>query len=116
MYAEAVLRGGGGDAATALAYVNTVRTRAYDGDTAGNISDAELTLDWMLDERAREFFWEAQRRTDLVRFGQFTNGSYVWPWKGGVPEGRTVAQHFDVYPIPSADLGANPNLIQNTGY
>lgn len=116
MYAECVLRGGaGGDIATAVQYVNDVRFRAY-GDLAGAITDSDLTLDFLLDERARELFWEAHRRQDLVRFGQFSNGSYVWPWKGGVPEGAAVSQHFDVYPIPSTDLGVNPNLIQNEGY
>ena len=117
MYAECVLRGASsGDINTALGYVNEVLTRAYGGDSAGNIAEADLTLDFLLDERARELFWEAHRRQDLIRFGQFTNGSYLWPWKGGVPEGRTVSDHFDVFPIPSADIGANPNLTQNTGY
>lgn len=117
MYAEAVLRGGsGGDIGTALAYVNEIITRAYGGDAAGNIEDTALTLDFILDERARELFWEAHRRQDLIRFGQFTDGTYLWPWKGGVFEGKTVDNHFNIYPIPSADIGANPNLTQNDGY
>ncbi|RMG78972.1 MAG: RagB/SusD family nutrient uptake outer membrane protein, partial [Bacteroidetes bacterium] len=116
MYAEAVLRGGaGGDLATAVDYVNLVRQRAY-GDPSGNISEADLTLDFLLDERARELFWECHRRTDLVRFGQFTNGTYVWPWKGGDRDGIAVSAHRDVYPIPQSDIGANPNLKQNDGY
>ena len=117
MYAEAVLRGGsGGDIGTALNYVNEVRTRAFGGDTAGNITEGELTLDFILDERARELFWECHRRQDLVRFGQFSDGSYMWPWKGGVAEGVAVSSNFNVYPIPAADIGANPNLNQNDGY
>ncbi|MEN0002589.1 MAG: RagB/SusD family nutrient uptake outer membrane protein [Bacteroidota bacterium] len=116
MYAEAVVRNGsGGSIGTAVEYVNRVLTRAY-GDTAGNISASDLDLPFLLDERARELFWEAQRRTDLVRFGQFSDGDYRWPWKGGEPEGVSVSDHFDVYPIPAADLGANPNLQQNRGY
>ena len=116
MYAEAVLRGGsGGDQATALEYVNQVRTRAFK-DPSGNITAGELNLDFILDERARELYWECHRRTDLVRFGQFSNGSYVWPWKGGTPDGRPVDAKFDIYPIPSADIGSNPNLTQNPGY
>lgn len=114
MYAEAVLRGGsGGSIATAVEYVNRVRERAYNGQ-GGNITSAELTLDFILDERARELLWEAHRRTDLVRFGKFSNTSYLWPWKGGVPGGASVQSCRDVYPIPSQDLNANPNLTQNS--
>ncbi len=116
-YAEAVLRGGtGGDAATALELVNNLRKRAYSDDNAATLTAGELTLDYILDERGREFFYEGQRRSDLIRFGKFTGSSYIWPWKGSVPEGRSVADHFKVYPIPADDLGANINLVQNTGY
>jgi hypothetical protein len=117
MYAEAVLRGGtGGDLATALGYVNQLRTRAYDGSTSGNITAAQLTLPFILDERGRELQWEMHRRTDLIRFGQFTDGSYVWPWKGKVKAGTTVASYRNLMPIPNTDLTNNPNLKQNTGY
>ncbi|HDR50609.1 MAG TPA: RagB/SusD family nutrient uptake outer membrane protein [Mariniphaga anaerophila] len=116
MYAEAVLRGGlGGDAATALNYVNMIRTRAY-GDEGGNITSADLTLDFILDERARELYWEAQRRTDLIRFGKFSGGDYLWEWKGAVKDGRSIDAKFDIYPIPASDVIANPNLTQNSGY
>jgi SusD family/Outer membrane protein SusF_SusE len=113
MYAEAVLRRDGSADQSALDAVNAVRTRAYNGSTVGNITTAQLTLDFLLDERVRELLWEGHRRTDLVRFGQFTDGSYVWPWKGGVPAGTAVAGCRDVYPIPSQDLNANRNLTQN---
>jgi hypothetical protein len=115
MYAEAVLRGGGGNLNTALNYVNQVRERAYDGPS-GDITSNDLDLDFILDERARELLWEGHRRTDLIRFGRFANTDYLWQWKGGVKEGAAVDNHFNVYPIPSADIGANPNLKQNQGY
>lgn len=116
-YAEAVLRGGtGGDAATALKLVNDLRKRAYHGNAYTNLSAGELTLKYLIDERGREFFYEGQRRTDLIRFGMLTGNAYLWPWKGNTPEGRSVANHFDVYPIPADDLGANENLKQNSGY
>jgi hypothetical protein len=116
IYAEAVLRGGtGGSAAQALTYVNAVRTRAY-GDAGGNITANELNLNFILDERSREFYWEAQRRTDLIRFGKFTGSAYIWPWKGGVMDGKATDAKYNVYPIPSSDVVANPNLKQNTGY
>jgi len=117
IYAEAVLRGGtGGDAVTALNYINLIRTRAYGGSVAGNITAAQLTTQFILDERARELFWEGFRRTDLIRYGLFTNGTYLWPFKGGAKAGASVPDFRQLFPIPSLDLSANPNLIQNTGY
>lgn len=113
IYAEAVLRGGGGSNSTAIQYINLLRERAY-GNASGNVSS--INLDFILDERARELAWEATRRTDLIRFGKFTSSSYVWPFKGGTKEGRGVQDFRTLYPIPNTDLIANPNLIQNPGY
>jgi len=115
-YAEAVLRGGtGGSEGDALMYMNNLRERAY-GNTDGNITNGDLNLDFILDERARELYWECHRRTDLVRFGKFTSSEYVWAWKGGIEEGIGIPEHMNIYPIPSSDVLANPNLEQNTGY
>jgi hypothetical protein len=114
MYAEIFLRGGGGSASQATEYVNMLRERAY-GSPAGNIAATDLTLDFVLDERSRELHWEAHRRTDLIRFGQFTT-SGIWPWKGGVKEGKSTEAFRDIYPIPSTDIIANPSLTQNEGY
>jgi starch-binding outer membrane protein, SusD/RagB family len=114
MYAEAVLRGGGGSQSQALSYINELRERAY-GDDSGDISSNELTLNFILAERGRELYWEAHRRTDLVRFGQFTTQG-VWAWKGNVPQGTTTAGFRDIYPIPASDLGVNTKLTQNPGY
>lgn len=114
MYAESNLQGGGGDATTALGYINDLRERAY-GDASGNISASELTLDFILDERSRELYWEGQRRMDLIRFNQFTE-SGIWPWKGGVPEGKLTDGFRDIFPIPASDLTANPSLVQNDNY
>ena len=115
-YAEAVLRGGtGGSNENALTYVNNLRQRAY-GNINGNILLSQLTVPFILDERARELYFEGVRRTDLVRYGQFTENTYLWAWKGGVAGGQAVSNNRKLYPIPSADLVANPNLVQNTGY
>jgi starch-binding outer membrane protein, SusD/RagB family len=115
IYAEAVLRGGtGGDASTALQYINLLRTRAY-GNTSGNISSG-LTLDFILDERARELYWEGHRRTDLIRNDKFVEGTYLWPWKGGVSSGTGVPAFRKLFPLPSRDVNVNLNLKQNPGY
>ncbi|WP_425392118.1 RagB/SusD family nutrient uptake outer membrane protein [Ekhidna sp.] len=115
MLAEAELRSGGSISATTLGYLNELRTRAY-GDNSGNVALGDVDLDWVLDERARELYLEATRRTDLIRFGRFSGGSYIWPWKGGVQDGTTTPAHLDIFPIPSSDLIANPKLVQNDGY
>ena len=116
MYAEASLRGAtGGDLAQATDYLNELRVRAY-GDDSGNITQSDLTLDYIIDERSRELYWEGTRRIDLVRFGLFTGESYLWPWKGNIEEGRGVEEFRNIFPIPSSDLIANPNLVQNQGY
>jgi hypothetical protein len=113
MRAEASFRLG--DLANALKDINLIRTRAY-GNTTGNITAAQLTAQFILDERGREFYYEAQRRTDLIRFGQFTNGTYVWQWKGGVFAGAKTDSHLNLYPIPGDEVSANPNIKQNAGY
>lgn len=114
MYAEAHLRGGGGTRQLALDYVNALRERAY-GDESGNIADADLTLDFILDERARELLWEGHRRTDLIRYNRFTTNG-IWAWKGGEQDGKTTEAFRNLYPLPASELLANPNLTQNPGY
>lgn len=115
IYAEAFLRGGGGTATTALNYVNALRVRAY-GDSSAVITAPQLTLDFILDERGRELLWEAHRRTDLIRYGRFTGGTYIWSWKGGTQAGVATDPKYDLFPIPANELVANPNLRQNPGY
>ena len=113
MLAEAVSRGGTGATVTeALAYVNGLRQRAFGNDyeTYGKLTANDLTVDFFLDERARELYWECTRRTDLIRYGRFTTADYLWQWKGGVKEGKAVDSKYNIYPIPSTDLTANPNL------
>jgi hypothetical protein len=120
IYAEATIRGGaGGDLTAAKGYLNKLRERAFNGNS-GDFNDADMTMAnidaTILDERARELYWEGFRRMDLIRFGKFTGNNYVWPWKGGIKGGGGVADFRKLYPIPAAEINANTNLIQNTGY
>lgn len=111
MYAEAILRGGsGGNEGDAINYVNELRTRA------GVPTVSSLDLDFILDERARELGWECQRRTDLIRFGKFSESTYVWQWKGNVKQGQSTDSKYDIFPIPNSEVNSNPNVTQNTGY
>lgn len=125
MAAEAILRGASGSRAEALGYVNEIRQRAYmsgpyavsgvRSDVDGRISDSELTLDFILAERQREFASECMRRDDLVRYGIFTKGRN-WDWKNAVRLGADVDDHYNLFPIPETELTNNPTLNQNPGY
>ena len=109
MYAEAAVKGGG-NVGAGLGYINDLRTRAHI-DPLGSYDAMDV-----LAERARELYWEGYRRTDLIRYGMYVGGSYLWPWKGGVKDGTSIATFRKWYPLPQADVVANPNLVQNDGY
>ncbi len=111
MYAEAALRSGT-DMKEGLDYVNYVRQRA--GVSTWNTT--EYNLNNLLDERARELYWENVRRTDLIRFNKYTSG-YNWAWKGNVDNGVNIASYRVLFPIP-ADVIATygSSYKQNLGY
>jgi len=114
-YAEATLRGGGGDTNTAVSLVNQIRERGF-GGSSGAISSGDLTLDFILDERSRELYWEGLRRTDLIRYNRFTSSSYLWPFKGNEPTGVGVDEYRNLFPLPANVVAINSNLTQNDGY
>lgn len=110
MLAEAVVRGGTGSSNDiALGYINELRQRAF-GNDSGNIKENEMSKEFILDERARELYWECSRRTDLIRYNLFTTTTYLWQWKGGTKDGKAVDSKYNIYPIPATELTANPNL------
>jgi hypothetical protein len=113
MRAEALFNTTG--AASAVADINKIRERAY-GNTSGNVTAGQITAQFILDERCREFYYEAQRRTDLIRFGKFTDGGYNWQWKGGTYTGANTDSDLNLFPIPGDEVSANPNIKQNPGY
>lgn len=97
--AEALLRTG--DNAGALALVNEVRAvRGPDPLTS-------IDLDILLAERGRELYQEGWRRNDLIRYGKF-----LQPWA----EKAASEPIYLLWPFPSAQIVANPNLVQNPGY
>ncbi len=111
MLCELDLRIDGSLSAAAFNYIEQIRQRS--GLTT---NQADVNLAFILDERARELYWEAHRRTDLIRFGLLTSGEYLWPFKGNDKNGIAVNDRYNWYPIPYSDITANPNLKQNLDY
>jgi len=112
MKAEAILRGAAatpvnGVLQTPGYLVNLLRTRA------GAQACPNVTLDTLLDERARELSWEGWRRNDLIRFGQFEK-SYPLPPSDPLTMNTDVTRRL--FPIPISEIKLNSNLVQNPGY
>jgi hypothetical protein len=110
-YAEAVFRGGKAVNGTAEDAVKALRARA------NNTQAFTLSESFLLDEWAREFYYEGRRRTDLVRFGKFTGptADYQWEGRGDLESGKAAKQidaKYNVYPVPESDIVANPNLAE----
>jgi hypothetical protein len=117
--AEAKLRLG--DPATAAGLINKVRRRAAGGtypfETAGvmDITSADVTLDFILDERARELAGEQWRWMDLKRAGKLISRV-----QADNPQAAPNIQPFHlVRPIPQTQIDAVTNkdeFKQNQGY
>jgi len=111
MKAEAILRGAtptiiNGEAQSPVTLINKLRTRA------GAPAASGVDFTGLLDERARELSWEAWRRNDLIRFGQFEK-EYPLP-NDVLTMNKDITRRL--YPIPSTELKLNKNLVQNPGY
>ncbi len=116
MAAEAALNTG--DTATALGYINQVRTRARNNGTAGAPANlTSITYNAILNERCWEFATEGQRYFDLIRTRKadsVLNGLYNYTWK----EKRKfdTAKNY-LFPIPYLDILRNKGMLtQNPGY
>ena len=110
-YAEAVVKGATPVAGlSALKVVNDLRKRS----NAKQLTTIDANI--ILDEWSREFYFEGQRRTHLIRYKYFTGNDYNWDWKGGVENGTSLPSYLNLMPLPADDLNANDNLTQNPGY
>ena len=102
-WAEASLRKGIAVPQGALDGINKIRNRA--GISTYKFSD--LTLAEIYNEKGREMTYEAIRRTDMIRFGTYTNARWD----------KSISESFrTLYPIPQTSRNVNPNLTQNAGY
>lgn len=111
-YAEADIRLNGSCSEKSKQYIDEIRQRAH-----ASVHQT-YSLEDILDERAREFYCEGYRRTDLIRFGQYggNQATYVWDGKNGTTPGTAFAAYRNIYPLPTSELMTNDNLRQNDGY
>lgn len=111
-FAEATARQNGGTATSeGVEAINALRNRAH------AVARSGYSLNDILDEWAREFYFEGRRRTDLIRFDKFggTTADYIWQWKGGTFNGRNFDAYRNIYAIPASQLPTYNNE-QNPGY
>ncbi len=103
-----------GKLADAAASINALRTRA----NAPQVTAAQMTLDFILDERARELIGEENRRMTLMRTGtlvdratRLNSNTVMYPLNG------LTSKHL-LLPIPQSeiDLNKDARLAQNPGY
>lgn len=115
------ITGGGGSGATGEA----VLTQITDADlTPVQTASPSALLQAIKDERAREFCFEASRRTDLIRWGNFVGDIRQYAIDGkalGMNDGmvawtNNVTERSVLLPIPIYDLTLNKALEQNPGY
>ncbi len=106
-----------GDNKAAADNINILRTRAAKAGKAAvmQITPAQVTLDFILDERARELAGEQLRWYDLKRTGKL-----VERIKAYAPDNVVNLKDFHIQrPIPQTQLDAVTNkseFIQNAGY
>ena len=107
---------GAGDATKAAADINVVRARAK----AKPATPAEMTIDYILDERMRELGVEEKRRLTLNRLGLLYDRTkrYCNGHPTAANYGVDVAPHNNLFPIPFTEIERNTGakLEQNPGY
>lgn len=115
-------------APTALAYecINAVRERADLEALPAGLSKDEF-LAKLKNERAMEFAFEALRRWDLIRWGEFyttIKGMNEYIYKEGWGSNYTyaadyyngVSEAYVYFPIPTSELSVNNKITQNPGW
>jgi hypothetical protein len=98
------------DLAGAAATINLIRARA----NATPITAAQVTLDFILDERSRELISEEHRRYTLLRTGTWFTRTQV----NNKYAGTKIVLRDTLLPIPQSVIDANLTKVmpQNAGY
>ena len=99
-----------GDDAGAAETINIIRRRS----NASEISAADVNIDFILDERARELAVEAERKYTLLRTGKWIERTKAHNFRGG----EFIEERHRLWPIPQEVIDANFDavLTQNPGY
>ncbi len=94
----------------AVANINIVRKRAGASEVQAN----QVTIDFILEERARELFGEVSRRADLVRTDKYVERTRLYNEQCGT----AVEDKFKLLPLPQAqiDLNTENPLTNNPGW
>ncbi|MCR6722124.1 MAG: RagB/SusD family nutrient uptake outer membrane protein [Chitinophagaceae bacterium] len=108
--AEAHFRNGSPD--LAALDINKVRERA----NATPITAADVSIDYILDERARELITEEPRRRTLVRMGKLVERARTYSIRAVTR--TSIAEFHRWWPIPQTAIDANTGRVleQNPGY
>jgi hypothetical protein len=99
-----------GDIAGAANTINIIRRRSH----ASDISAANVSIDFILDERSRELIGEEHRRYTLLRTKKWLERVQAYNHRGG----QTAAARDTLFPIPQVDIDANltEKMPQNPGF
>lgn len=103
-----------GKTTEAAATLNTLRARS----NASPITAAQVTLDFILDERARELVGEENRRMTLMRTGKLVERAIKYNSISPVNQMSGLAAHHQLLPIPQSEINLNKDAVleQNAGY
>ncbi len=99
-----------GDAAGAATTINVIRTRSK----ATPITAGDVTIDYILDERSRELFYEEERRMTLLRTHKWYERTKLYNFYGG----EKITLRDTLFPIPQDVIDANLTkpFPQNPGF
>ncbi|MCK5148966.1 RagB/SusD family nutrient uptake outer membrane protein [bacterium] len=115
MLAEALVEQG--NAGEAAQYVNQVRIRAGAVPINGAMSAADVLHHIREVERPLELCNETSRFFDLVRWYKNDGGVMAALQANDAPNWNQFNDGVDeIWPLPDAEIKANPNVMQNPGY